>query len=150
MDVDRYRVEPEQPVELSTLLAAPLPVVVRALRVDVEPTRCIVEADFELDGAVYARCLDEGQLGLDVPRGPGPEPELVRPIKVVARLRAHLADQLAAEENPMEALIDRLFSSPAPLAHADAWRALDVTQQIDDLGVAMGYRTAWAAEDSAS
>lgn len=149
--VERYRVEPDQPLQLQTLLGDSLPVHVRALRLDVSSSGCVVEADLELAGDEYARCLYEGHLGLDVPgRGLGPEPDLARPVRIVARLRTHLASRLATTPAPMEALIDELFAPPAPLAHADAWRALDVTQQIDELGVAMGYRTAWAGEGSSS
>lgn len=147
---DSYRAALDQPLELHTLVGPPLVVHVRALRVDIDGPRCMAEAELEVDGSAYSRCLDEGHLGLDAPsRGPGPEPELGRPIQIVARLRAHFADLLAnAEPDPMAALLESLFTAPAPYAHTDAWRATDVTQRIDDLGVAMGYRTVWAGEGS--
>ena len=149
---DSYRAAPDRVLELRTLVGPPLVVHVETLRVDVEPSRCVVEAELVLDGSAYGRCLDEGHLGLDAPgRGPGPEPELGRPIRVVARLRAHLADLIASgRPDPMAALLDQLFGPPAPFAHTDAWRALDVTQQVDELGVALGYQTVWAREGSTS
>lgn len=143
---NRYRSAPEQPLELRTLVGPPLAVLVRELRIEVGEIVMTIEAELELEGATYGRCLDEGNFALDAPgRGPGPEPELGRPVRIQVRLRPHLADLLGDQEDPMAALIDHLFATQGQLAHVDAWRALDVTQQIDDLGVAMGYRTAWGA-----
>ncbi len=148
--IDSYRAALDQPLELRTLVGPALAVVVRELRVDADATRCVVEAQLELDGSAYGRCLDEGHLGLDAPgRGPGPEPELGKPIRVVARLRGHFADMLAgAEPDPMAAMLHHMFTPPAQFAHTDAWRATDVTQQVDDAGVSLGYRTVWAGEGS--
>jgi hypothetical protein len=147
---DRFRAAPDRPLELRTVVGPPLVVHVRALRLDINSAASVAEIELELDGSAYGRCLDEGHLGLDAPgRGPGPEPELGRPITIVARLRAYLTDQVAAEPEPMAALLERLFAPPAAFASADAWRALDVTQEVEELGVAMGFRTVWAGEGSA-
>lgn len=148
--IDSYRAALDLPLELRTLIGSPLPVHVRSIRVDVSGAGCVAEAELEVDGSAYGRCVDEGHLGLGAPsRGPGPEPELSKPIQIVARLRAHFADLIAgAEPDPMGALLQHLFTPPAQFAHADAWRATDVTQQVDDLELSMGYRTVWAGEGS--
>jgi hypothetical protein len=145
--VDSFRARPEHDVELQTLLGSPLSVKVCELRLEVGDEGCKVEADLELAGQVYARCVVEGQLGLDAPHGPGDEPELDRPVRIVARLRTHFANLLARQEDPMRALLEQLFAAEAGLAHGDAWRALDVTQELDVPGVSLGYRTIWALAD---
>jgi hypothetical protein len=143
---DRYEAAPDRAVDLRTLAGAPLGVTVRELRVDSDGGIIVADAMLELDGAVYGRCLDEELFGLDAPgRGPGPEPALDRPVRLAVRLRAHLAERLRGED-PMAALIEQLFVPGGAVAHAEAWRALDVTQHDDALGGAMGYRTAWGAE----
>lgn len=145
--VDSFRARPEHDIELATLLGTPLPVKVRELRLEVGADGGKVEADLELAGQVYARCVVEGQLGLDAPRGPGQDPELDRPVRIVARLRSHFANLLARQEDPMRALLEQLFAPDAALAHGDAWRALDVTQELDVPGVSLGYRTIWAHQE---
>lgn len=145
---DRYEAAPDRAVDLRTLAGAPLAVTVRELRVDIDDASIVADAMLELDGAAYARSVDEGLFGLDAPgRGLGPEPALDRPVRLAARLRAHLAERLRGDD-PMAALIEQLFVPGGAVAHAEAWRALDVTQYIDELGGAMGYRTAWGAADA--
>lgn len=150
LTTDSFRAALDLRLALRTLGGPSLDVLVRTLRVDVGTTGCLAEAELELDGHAYGRCLDEGLLGLGAPsRGPGPEPELGRPIQVVARLRAHFAEMLAgAQPDPMAALLEHVFTPPALFAHAEAWRATDVTQQAGDVGVSLGYRTVWAGEGS--
>jgi hypothetical protein len=147
-NIDSYRVVPQREIEMQTLLGTPLRVMVREVRLEVAEGFSKAEADLEVAGEIYARCVVEGQFGLDAPeRGEGPDPEHARPVRIVARLRPHLAASVARAEDPMRALIDHLFTPPAALAHGDAWRALDVTQAIDEVGVSMGYQTIWSRGD---
>jgi hypothetical protein len=142
--IDSYRAVPQREIEMQTLLGSPLRVTVREIRLEVAEGFSKAEADLEVSGEIYARCVAEGQFGLDAPaRGEGPEPELGRTVRIVARLRSHLAHALTQSDDPMRALIEQMFGT-AVLAHGDAWRALDVTQSIDEVGVSMGYQTVWS------
>ena len=147
-NIDSYRAVPEREIEMQTLLGTPLRVLVREIRLEIGEGFSKAEADLEVAGEVYARCVAEGQFGLDAPeRGEGPEPEQGRPVRIVARLRRHFVETLARAEDPMRLLIEQLFAPQAPLAHGDAWRALDVTQRVDEIGVSMGYQTIWSRAD---
>jgi hypothetical protein len=142
--IDTYRAVPQREIEMQTLLGSPLRVTVREIRLEVGEGFAKAVADLDVSGEVYARCVEEGQFGLDAPdRGEGPDPELGRTVRIVARLRSHLANALTRSDDPMHALIEQMFGS-AVLAHGDAWRALDVTQSVDEIGVSMGYQTVWS------
>ena len=142
--IDTYRAVPQREIEMQTLLGAPLRVTVREIRLEVGEGFSNAVADLDVSGEIYARCVDEGQFGLDAPdRGEGPDPDPGRTVRIVTRLRSHLARALTQSEEPMHALIEGLFQS-GTLAHGDAWRALDVTQSVDEIGVSMGYQTVWS------
>lgn len=147
--IDSYRATPRCSIELRTILGSPLPAQLLEVRLQVGDEGCVAEADIELAGEVYARCRADGQLGLDAPgHGPGPRPAIDRPVRIALGLRPHLAELVAREPDPMKALLEMLLAPPAGLAHADAWRALDVTQlDPDQPELRMGYRTAWATAD---
>ena len=145
--IDTYRAVPQREIEMQTLVGTPLRVTVREIRLEVGEGFSKAVMDLDVAGDVYARCVDEGQFGLDAPdRGEGPEPEHGRTVRIVARLRSHLAQALTQSDDPMRALIEQMFGTGV-LAHGDAWRALDVTQSIDEIGVSMGYQTVWSRAD---
>ena len=143
---DSYRVAPERTIELRTLMAEPLAVYLREVTIEVEPGGSL-SSPTSSSPATPTRAASTRVSSASTRRDAGrdPSPSSVRPIRVVARLRSHLADLLARSEDPMAALIEHLLAPPAELAHADAWRAIDVTQEDANVaGLSMGYRTVWA------
>lgn len=138
---ESYRSLPQRDLEFRAVMTRPLVAFVREVTIVVGDDAIEISTELEVSGDVYARCLDEGHFGLDLPgRGDGPEPQLDQPVRITARLRQYLTDQMLKAEDPMQATLDAMAAGD--LASTDAWRATDIVQPVGG-GVSMGYRTAW-------